>query len=125
METVAMDPRVQHAIDRMEERLHTRLSIGDLAAEVGLSISQLARLFRDAIGTTPHAHLRHLRMTRARILVERTSLSIADVMSQVGMSDPSHFARDFRRAHGFSPRALRQHLRWTVGRASTPRRFRG
>jgi transcriptional regulator GlxA family with amidase domain len=111
-----VDARVRHVIDTMEAQLHTRIAIADLAAGVGLSLSQLARLFRQAIGTTPRAHLHALRMTRARLLVERTSLSIAEIMAQVGVADPSHFARDFRRAHGASPRALRQELRWAVRR---------
>ena len=109
-----MDPRVRRVMDTMDAQLHTHVSIADLAASVGLSVSQLARLFREAIGTTPRAHLHALRMARARTLVERTSLSIAEIMSQVGIADPSHFARDFRRAHGASPRALRQELRWAV-----------
>jgi AraC-like DNA-binding protein len=55
--------------------------------------------------------LTDLRMTRARILVERTSLTIAEVMSQVAVSNRSHFARAFRSAHGVSPRTLRVQLR--------------
>jgi transcriptional regulator GlxA family with amidase domain len=111
-----VDRRVWQVMAAMEAQLHTRVSIADLAAGVGLSVSHLARLFRDATGTTPRAHLHALRMARARLLLERTSLSIAEIMSQVGAADPSHFARDFRRAYGASPRALRQELRWTVRR---------
>ena len=84
-----MDARVQRTIEKMEEQL----------------------LFRAATGTTPGAFLHELRMTRARILVERTSLPVNEVMVQVGLSDRSHFARDFRRAHGLGPRALRMHRR--------------
>ena len=95
----------------MEERLHTSVRIADLAAAAGLSVSRFGRLFRGETGASPIAYLRHLRMTRARVLLERSSLSIAEIMTQVGIGDPSHFARDFRRAHGFGPRALRQQLR--------------
>lgn len=91
--------------------MHERIRIADLAAAVGLSGSQLGRLFRRDTGTTPAAYLQQLRMTRARMLIERSSLSVSEVMAQVGIADPSHFARDFRLAHGFSPRTLRQQLR--------------
>jgi transcriptional regulator GlxA family with amidase domain len=111
-----MDPRVQDTIERMQEQLHCRLMIAELADLVELSVAQLTRLFRNGTGMTPHAFLHDLRMTRARILVERTSLPIRDVMAQVGISDRSHFARDFRRAHGLSPRALRVQLRLPTGR---------
>lgn len=91
--------------------MHTGITVRDLAAAAGLSVSQLARLFRAALGMTPAAYLHAQRMGRARVLIERTSLSVGEVMAQVGLSDPSHFAKDFRRAHGFSPRNLRQQLR--------------
>jgi len=111
-----MDPRVQHTIERMQERLCCRLSIAELAGAVELSVAQLTRLFRTDTGMTPHAFLHDLRMTQARILVERTSLPIRDVMAQVGISDRSHFARDFRRVHGLSPRTLRVQLRLATER---------
>jgi transcriptional regulator GlxA family with amidase domain len=106
-----VDLRVQYTIDRMREQLHRPLTVTELAAGVGLSVSQLTRLFRLDTSMTPGAFLHQLRMTTARILIERTSLTVLEVMMQVGISDPSHFARDFRRAHGMSPRALRVQLR--------------
>src|SRR5687768_5082790 len=100
-----MDARVTLVIERMEERLHTKISIEALAAEAGLSHSRLGHLFRLETGQTPGAYLHSLRMHRARVLIERTTLTVREVMTQVGISDPSHFARDFRNAHGLSPRA--------------------
>ena len=102
-----MDVRVQRTIDRMEERLHRPLTVPELARADGLSAAQLTRLFRQATGRTPGVYLHELRMQRARILVQRTTLTIAEVMSQVGVSDRSHFAQAFRRAYGVSPRTLR------------------
>lgn len=108
-----MDPRVERTIARMEEQLHTDLCVTDLAGAVGLSVSQLTRVFRDATRLTPGAYLRQLRLARARLLIERSSLTIGEVMGQVGIRDASHFARDFRREFGLGPRELRQHLRLT------------
>ena len=102
-----MEPRVQRTIERMEEQLHRSLTVPELADAVNLSVAQLTRVFREATGKTPGAFLHDLRMQRARILLERTTLSVTEVMAQVGISDRSHFARDFRRAHGTSPRTLR------------------
>lgn len=110
-----MDARVQRTIDRMPEQLHRRVTVAELAGTVGLSVAQLTRLFRLATGRTPGAFLLDLRMMRARILVERTSLAITEVRTQVGISDRSHFARGFRRAYGLSPRTLRVELRLQNG----------
>ena len=118
-----MDPRVQQTINRMEGDLHRRLRVPELAAAVGLSVTQLTRLFRVETGATPGAFLHELRMNRARILVEQTTLPIVEIMARVGISDRSHFARDFRRAHGLSPRTHRIQQRvLTNGRCSSSHR---
>jgi transcriptional regulator GlxA family with amidase domain len=91
----------------MERQLHRRLTMSELAGAAGVSAGYLTRLFREATGTTPGAFLHNLRMARARLLLERTTLSVAEVMAQVGSADWSHFARDFRRAHGLSPGMMR------------------
>ena len=102
---------------RPQARLHEKISFEDLAAEVGLSRSRMARLFKAAIGQPPGAYVQTLRMTRAPAarahLVERARSDGAG-----GHHRPSHFARDFRNAHGLSPRAFRQQLRLT--RQPTP-----
>lgn len=113
-----VDPRVQQTIDRMERHLHRPMRVTELARAADLSVSQLTRLFRATTGRTPGAFLSDLRMTRARNLVERTSLSVIDVMAYVGISDRSHFARQFRRAHGLSARSLRIQMRRQARRAS-------
>ncbi len=116
-----MDPRVRQTIATMEEQLHRRVNTADLARATGLSVSHLTRLFRAATGRAPSAFLHDLRMARARILVEHTSLTIAEVMAQVGISDRSHFARDFRRAYGITPRMLRVQTLRSAHRSALPR----
>src|SRR5918993_2454669 len=106
-----MDPRIKHAVAFIGEHLQSRITVEDLAAKAELSVSQFTRLFRRDLGSTPSAFVNRLRIERAALLLERTNLSVGEVMMQVGITDPSHFARDFRRAHGFSPRTYRQHLR--------------
>jgi AraC family transcriptional regulator of arabinose operon len=48
-----------------------------------------------------------LRMTRARGLLDRTTLTIAEIARAVGYDDPLYFSRHFRDRHGVSPREYR------------------
>ena len=102
-----MDPRIARSVARMEEALDRPARIPELAAAVGLSESRFAHLFREQTGVPPARYLHGLRMQRARVLLQRTFLSVKDVMARVGFRDPSHFARDFRRYHGVPPSAAR------------------
>ena len=103
-----MDPRIAHVIRSMEADIDGRLTVPALADAVNLSPSRLAALFRRDTGVSPVRYLRALRMERARVLLERTFLSVKEVMAFVGVNDPSHFTRDFRRHHGVPPTRLRQ-----------------
>lgn len=102
-----MDARIAHIIARMEDNLASATRVPDLAAAVQLSPSRFAHLFRDQTGVSPGRYLHRIRMHRARVLLDRTFLSVREVMHLVGFRDPSHFARDFRRFHGIPPSAAR------------------
>jgi len=101
------DPRITWAGEHLHQRLHEPVAIAALAALVNLSPSRFRHLFTLQTGVGPALYLRRLRLRRARLLIERTFLSVKEVMGLVGYSDPSHFSRDFRRMHGVSPSALR------------------
>src|SRR5438067_4101406 len=106
-----MDGRVVQALEIMKRELATPLSVTDLAQRVDLSASRFAHLFRQETGSGPARFLRQLRLDRARDLVERSSLSIKEIMAAVGFNDPSHFTRDFAARHGASPRRIRARAR--------------
>lgn len=103
-----MDPRIDRALAGIHAGLRTPLSVPALARAANLSESRFAHLFRREVGTSPARYIHALRMLRARVLIERTSLSIKEVMAQVGCHDPSHFTRDFRDFHGLAPRDWRR-----------------
>jgi AraC family transcriptional regulator of arabinose operon len=111
-----MDARVEWAIAMMGRELARPLSVSELARRVDLSTSRFTHLFHQEIGCGPARFLRELRLDRARDLVERSSLSIKEIMAAVGFNDPSHFTRDFAARHGASPRRIR-------ARARSPGRF--
>ena len=107
MNAPAIDRRITWAVAHMHRHLAEPLAIPRLAALVNLSPSRFRHLFKTQIGVAPAAYLQRLRLRRARMLLERTFLTVKEVMTLVGYNDPSHFARDFRRAHGVAPSALR------------------
>jgi AraC family transcriptional regulator, arabinose operon regulatory protein len=102
-----LDRRITSTVEHMQQHLGERLAIPELAARVNLSSSRFRDLFRAQIGVGPAQYLQSLRLRRARLLIERTFLTVKEVMALVGYNDPSHFSRDFRRVHGVSPSALR------------------
>jgi transcriptional regulator GlxA family with amidase domain len=102
-----MDPRIAFATAHIDQHLREPFDLTTLAASVNLSPSRFSRLFRAEWGIAPLRYVRNKRMEMARALLERTFLSVKEVMLHVGCNDPSHFARDFRAYHGMPPREWR------------------
>lgn len=100
------DP-VERAMAYLADRLEAAIRVDDLAALVGVSASHLGALFRRATGGGVLAYQTSLRMTRARGLLDRTTLTIAEIARAVGYDDPLYFSRHFRDRHGVSPREYR------------------
>src|SRR5689334_18188329 len=101
------EARITWAVDYMQRHLADALTVPRLARVVNLSPSRFRTLFAAQTGSSPMHYLQRQRLRRARLLIERTFLSVKEVMALVGYNDPSHFARDFRREHGAPPSALR------------------
>ena len=102
-----MDPRIAVIIAHIDDTLEAAPTVPELAAAAGLSTSRFAHLFQRETGLAPGRYLQRVRMERARVLLERTFLTVGEVMARVGFRDPSHFSRDFRRFHGVPPSAVR------------------
>ena len=103
-----LDPRVIWAISEMRRRVSNRINMAELARRANLSRSRFTHLFRQQIGVSPSQYLHDYRLDRARLFLETTTLSVKDVMTAVGFTDPSHFSRDFRTKFGVSPREWRR-----------------
>ncbi|MEN4904852.1 AraC family transcriptional regulator [Luteimonas sp. TWI1437] len=82
-----------------------------MAAQVGVSASRLHALFQQELGTTPRAWLSSLRLARARDLLTRTALPIAEIAYRCGYADQSALTRAMRRADGQTPAQARRQAR--------------
>jgi transcriptional regulator GlxA family with amidase domain len=102
------DPRITWIVDFVHRHMSEPLPAAELARRVNLSKSRFTALFSAQTGLAPIRYVQRARLRRARLLVERTFLSVKEIMAAVGYNDPSHFARDFRREHGVPPTALRR-----------------
>lgn len=85
--------------------------VGDIARRCGKSPAQTHRLFQKAIGSSPVAWLRRIRIEQAMQKLVGTEDSVAEIAYQVGYNDPLFFSRDFRKAIGRSPSEYRKHER--------------
>lgn len=115
----ARPPALRRALAKMEQTLEEPIPCEAIAQEAGLSLRQLERLFRREFGTTPKAHYRALRLTRAQNLLQQTTLGVAEIAASAGFASFAHFTRVYKAHFGVPP----SHDRRQDTAASVPRVF--
>jgi transcriptional regulator GlxA family with amidase domain len=95
---------LQWALEHLDEPLDTAA----LAAHAGLSPRTLARRFAEELGQPPGRWLTRQRISRARALLETTTLSVEEVAGQVGFGSAATLRVHLRRAATTTPTAYRR-----------------
>lgn len=106
----AFTPALNHgdeAVLKVQEALKTDptsgITVSALATLAGLHERTFVRRFRKATGLKPNDYQQHLRVDKARQLLEATVQQVDTIAWSVGYSDPSSFRRVFARITGLSP----------------------
>jgi len=114
--SMALRERPRHTLTEKAERyineaLHGEISVGVLAEHCGTSERSLHRHFRAHFGVSPLEHIQHLRVERAKAMLESTLLSFDEIVGRCGYSDVSSFRKLFKRATTMTPQDYRERFR--------------
>ncbi len=108
-------PQMDHgdaAILKAQNQLHacgpTKASVTEMANWSGLEMRTFARRFRGATGLRPSEYHQHLRIEKARELLETSKTSISQIGQDVGYGDPASFRLIFFKITGLSPSDYRK-----------------
>jgi AraC-like DNA-binding protein len=100
--------QIKRACERLESDLGGKISLEQVAAEFGLSVSHFSRAFRISTGLPPHKWLLRQRVRAAKQLMTVRNLSLSDIAISAGFANQSHFTRVFSAEVGVSPGAWRR-----------------
>ena len=116
------DPVVRRVVLLMEQSMNEFRPVSWFACRVGVSVRQLERRFRRALGLAPAAIFRKLRLDYAAYLLKRTDMPVLEIAIDCGFVDSAHLARDFKVCFGASPARFRGEIRADVAmRQGMPR----
>jgi AraC family transcriptional regulator len=100
--------KLQQAISYMNEHLTESLSLKEISNAIEMSPYYFTRLFKQSTGMNAYQYLIHCRMERAKHLLCKQDLSIAEISQQVGFQNQSHFTNAFRKYTSTTPRVYRK-----------------
>ena len=79
-----------------------------LARFMAMSRMHLHRRLKPLVNQSPAQYIRDIRLTRAKMMIEKEDLAIGEICFQLGFQSQSHFTRAFIEKFGVRPTAYRK-----------------
>jgi AraC family transcriptional regulator len=99
------------AEEMLRARIGDCIGLSELADEIGVQPTYLARAFRAHYGVSVGEYGRRLRLAWTAAELARGNTPLAMIAKQAGFADQSHFTRVFRRYVGTTPSRYREETR--------------
>lgn len=97
----------RHILRYIQQHYTEKISVADIAAEVGLSSTYFSAFFTQHFSQRFSDYLCTYRIAQSCLLLDSTALSVTAVALAVGFSSGSYFIQRFRREKGMTPYAYR------------------
>ncbi|MCQ2082481.1 MAG: response regulator [Lachnospiraceae bacterium] len=79
------------------------ISLDDVSRVVGISPYYFSKIFKEGCGENFIEYLTNIRIEKAKELLSDTDMSMKEICSMCGYSDPNYFSRTFKKNVGVTP----------------------
>lgn len=77
---------------------------------LSITPNHLNKCLRTITGKSPTKWIDEAIILEAKVLLSQTTLSVNEITTELGLSDPSYFSRFFRKYEGCTPLEFRKHI---------------
>lgn len=106
----SLAPYTRKAVAMIESQPGEALSLGVVAAKLGISKSHLSATFKADMGCSFSDYIFAFRMKLAKELLQQEQYKIYEIAEKVGYSDLAQFSKRFKQYYGVSPREMQKRL---------------
>ncbi len=101
------DEAAYNAKTFIDGKIHTRITSDEVAKFIGLSVSQLGRIFKKEYKTTVYSYILNRKIETAENLLKNTWLPIKEISEMLSFPDEHYFSNIFKKKRGITPRNYR------------------
>lgn len=99
---------IKRVVEYIKKNIHNELNLKILSEVAGLSPNHFHKVFTDTLNITPNAYIIKSRLDRAKELLAKTSLAIAEIALKCGFENTPYFSYLFKKEVGVSPVKFRR-----------------
>lgn len=92
----------------IHNHINVPISLDDVAASIGRSVSYTGNLFKKETGKTLGTYIAECRLDEARSLLHYTEMTLAEISSYLCFSSQSYFQNVFKKEYGVTPMQYRR-----------------
>ena len=104
-------PPVQKAVNYISLNLSEDITQYNIAEAVNFSPGYISRKFKEEVGMSITSYISEQRVTTAKRLLEKSSMTVREISVYVGMTDWNYFTKVFKKAEGVTPTEYRKSLK--------------
>ncbi len=94
---------VEKAKHTFDENIYGSVDLDEVAGEIGISKSHLCEVFRLYTDMTPYQYFIHVKINKAKELLESENPTIKEIAFKLGFRDQYYFSRLFKKKTGIPP----------------------
>jgi len=106
--SLASIERARGVLAYMHANFHKKITVEDLAKDLGISRSECFRCFKRFTGKKPIEYLNDYRMLKAAQLIRETETSITGISERCGFESASYFSKVFKEKYSVTPLQYRR-----------------
>jgi len=100
--------KIYNMCEYINRNFTTKINASRVAKIAELSQSRALHLFREGTGLSLSKYIKKLRIDYGKYLLLNTDINIADLASEAGFFDQSHFTKTFRKVEKMTPSTFRR-----------------
>lgn len=102
--------RLARMMTYIEEHLHEKIELAEIAEEVNLSRTYASAIFKEELGITISEFILRERIAEAKRLLIETDLTIAEISERLAFCSQSYFTKSFTEVEGMTPGEYRKNV---------------
>lgn len=103
----AVSKSVHSTIEYIYKNLHSRITVDEIASEIGLNPNYLSKLFKKEMGISISDYIRRQKIEQAKNLLRYSNYSYIEISNYLAFVSQSHFIKVFKELEGITPKAYR------------------
>ena len=95
----------------IRDGVETKITVQEIATELGSSYSNFRKLFKEYTDTSPALYQQTLKLQRAKELLSSTEMSIKEIAYRLNFDSPDYFSSKFKMKVGCKPSEYREEMK--------------